>query len=51
MGRVDLAWQLFNESFTVLAADAEMLLFPLLSGVSALLVGTGFLIPLYRDGV
>jgi hypothetical protein len=51
VGRVDLAWQLFKESFAVLAADTEMLLFPVLSGVSALLLGASFFIPLYQDGV
>ena len=51
MGKLDRAWQLFNESFTVLNADVEILLFPLMSGVSAILVGIGFFFPLYRGGV
>jgi len=51
VGRIDLAWQLFKESFAVLAADAEMLVFPLLSGISAVLLGASFFIPLYRGGV
>jgi hypothetical protein len=28
MGKLDRAWQLFNESFNVLNADIEILLFP-----------------------
>lgn len=35
----------------MLAADEEMLLFPLLSGLSALLLGISFFIPLYQGGV
>jgi Family of unknown function (DUF6159) len=50
MDRLGGAWQLFKESFTVLAADEEMLVFPVLSGASALLLAASFLIPLYRDG-
>ena len=35
MGKLDRAWQLFNESLTVLNADIEILLFPVMSGISA----------------
>jgi len=50
MGRISRAWQLFQESFAVLAADEEILIFPVLSGISALLLAATFFIPLYRDG-
>lgn len=51
MGRVEAAWRLFKESFAVLAADEELLVFPVLSGISALALGASFFLPLYRDGV
>lgn len=50
MGRFSRTWQLFKESFAVLAGDAEILVFPVCSGISLLLLGATFLIPLYRDG-
>lgn len=50
MGRFDSTWQLFKESFTVLAGDSEILVFPVCSGISLLLLGATFCIPLYRDG-
>jgi hypothetical protein len=50
MGRFSGAWHLYKESFAVLAADTEILVFPVISGISALLLGASFFIPLYRDG-
>jgi hypothetical protein len=50
MGKLDRAWQLFNQSFTVLNADMEILLFPVMSGISAVRVGISFFFPLYRGG-
>jgi hypothetical protein len=50
MGRVSRTWQLFKESFAVLAGDSEILVFPICSGISLLLLGASFFIPLYRDG-
>ncbi len=50
MGRFERTWQLFKESFAVLAGDAEILVFPICSGISLLLLGASFFIPLYRDG-
>jgi len=50
MDRVSRAWQLFKESFAVLAGDTEILVFPICSGISLLLLGASFFIPLYRDG-
>ncbi len=50
MTRFSRGWQLFKESFAVLAGDAEILVFPVCSGISLLLLGASFFIPLYRDG-
>ena len=50
MGRLGRTWQLFKESFAVLAGDSEILVFPICSGISLLLLGASFFIPLYRDG-
>jgi Family of unknown function (DUF6159) len=50
MGKFGRAWQLFNESLAVLGDDAEILLFPVMSGISAVLVGISFFIPLYKGG-
>ena len=50
MGRFGRTWKLFQESFAVLAGDSEILVFPVVSGVSLLLLGASFFIPLYHDG-
>ncbi len=50
MGRFSRTWQLFKESFAVLAADSKILVFPVCSGISLVLLGASFFIPLYRDG-
>jgi hypothetical protein len=50
MGRVSRAWQLFKESFALLAEDPKILVFPICSGISLLLLGASFFVPLYRDG-
>jgi hypothetical protein len=50
MDRLSRTWQLFKESFAVLAGDSEILIFPVCSGISLLLLGASFFIPLYRDG-
>jgi uncharacterized protein DUF6159 len=50
MGRLSRTWLLFKESFAVLAADSKILVFPVCSGISLVLLGASFFIPLYRDG-
>jgi hypothetical protein len=50
LGKLDRTWQLFCESYTVLSKDVEILVFPLLSGVSAILLAIGFFLPLYDAG-
>jgi len=51
MGNLDRAWRLVSVSLIILNADTEILLFPVMSGISAVLVGVGFFVPLYRGGV
>jgi hypothetical protein len=46
--RVTTGWELTKQSFRVLAADKELLLFPLMSGVACLLVLISFAVPLYN---
>ncbi len=50
MDRFGRTWQLFQESYAVLTADVEILLFPVMSGVSLLLVAASFFFPLYVSG-
>jgi hypothetical protein len=50
VGRIESTWQLFKESFNVLAADVGLLVFPVLSGISALLLCASFFLPLYQSG-
>ncbi|MFN7993119.1 MAG: DUF6159 family protein [Bryobacteraceae bacterium] len=51
MSKLDRTWLLFKESFAVLAADGEILLFPVLSGISILLLSIGFFVPMYENGM
>lgn len=50
MGTLDRTWRLYKESFNVLSADVEILLFPVMSAVAAIAVAASFFIPLYRIG-
>ncbi|MGA3095162.1 MAG: DUF6159 family protein [Bryobacteraceae bacterium] len=50
MGALERTWRLYAESFSVLSEDGEILLFPVLSGVCAILLAVGFFVPLWRDG-
>jgi hypothetical protein len=50
MGRLSRTWLLFKESFALLAEDPRILVFPVCSGISLVLLGASFFIPLYRDG-
>jgi hypothetical protein len=47
MGRT---WQLLKQSFAVISADVEVLLFPVMSAVSAILVAATFFVPMYKIG-
>jgi len=50
MGALGRTWHLYKESFAVLSDDGEILLFPVLSGVCAVLLAVAFFVPLYRGG-
>jgi hypothetical protein len=50
VGTMDRTWRLYKESFNVLSADIEILLFPVMSAVAAIAVAASFFIPLYRFG-
>jgi hypothetical protein len=50
MGVLARTWRLYSESFAVLSQDGEILVFPVLSGICAILLAAGFFVPLYRDG-
>lgn len=43
-------WELFKQSLTVLSEEPSLVLFPVLSAFSAVLLMAGFFIPLYRLG-
>ena len=51
MGTLGKTWSLYRQSFDVLCADVEIVLFPVMSAISAILVAAGFFFPLYRSGV
>jgi hypothetical protein len=50
VGTLDRTWRLYKESFKVLSADVEILLFPVMSAMAAIVVAASFFIPLYRVG-
>jgi len=50
MGTLGRTWELFKQSVAVLNADVEILLFPVMSAVSAVLLAAGFMVPLYQTG-
>ena len=50
MGTLGRTWELSKQSFAVLRADKEILLFPVMSAVAAILVSVTFVIPLWFAG-
>lgn len=50
MGTLGRTWQLYQQSFRVLSADTEILLFPVLSAVASMLVAASVFVPLFRAG-
>lgn len=50
MGTLSRTWERTKQSFAVLRADKEILLFPILSAAAAILVGATFLLPLHQTG-
>ena len=51
MGIVGRTWDLYKRSFDVLCADVEIVIFPVLSALSAILLAAGFFFPIYRSGM
>jgi hypothetical protein len=51
MGTLERTWSLYKQSFNILSADAEIVLFPVMSAVSAILLAAGFFYPLFRSGL
>ena len=50
MDALERTWHLYKESFAVLSEDGEILIFPVLSGICAVLLAAGFFVPLFLDG-
>ena len=50
MNTLSRTWQLFKQSFTVLSEEPSLVVFPMLTAGSALLLMAGFFVPLYRLG-
>jgi hypothetical protein len=50
VGTLSRTWELTKQSFAVLSADTEILLFPVMSTIAAILAGASFLVPLYQSG-
>ena len=51
MGTLGRTWELYKQSFRVLTADSEILVFPVLSTVGTLMLAAGFFVPLHRAGL
>jgi hypothetical protein len=50
MGTWERTWSLYRQSFDVLCADVELILFPVMSALSAILLAAGFFFPLSING-
>jgi hypothetical protein len=50
VGSLPRAWQLFRQSFIVLSQEEGILIFPVLSAISALMLGGAFFVPLFQIG-
>jgi uncharacterized protein DUF6159 len=50
MGTLGRTWELYKQSFAVLNADVEIVLFPVMSAISVVLLAASFLIPFYQSG-
>jgi len=51
MGTLGRTWILYKQSFNVLSADAEIVFFPVMSAISAVVLAAGFFFPLFRSGI
>jgi len=50
VGTLGRTWELYKQSFSVLGADVEILVFPVISAIAAILLAAGFFVPLFMDG-
>jgi hypothetical protein len=50
MNRFSRSWMLIKASFSVLAADKELLVFPIVSAIACLIVSMTFAVPLFLSG-
>jgi len=51
MGTLERTWSLYKQSFNILSADAEIVFFPVMSAISAILLAAGYFYPLFRSGL
>lgn len=51
MNTLSRSWDMIGESFAVLRKDKQLVLFPILSGLSTLAVAAMYFLPLFRMGV
>jgi hypothetical protein len=51
MDTIGNTWKLYKQSFNFLNADVEIVLFPVMSGISTILLAAGFFFPLFRSGL
>jgi hypothetical protein len=51
MGTLSRTWTLYKQSFSILSADVEIVLFPVMSAISTILVAFGFFYPVFRSGI
>ena len=51
MGTFSRSWDLIWESFDVIRKDKKLIVFPILSGISVLLVAAAYFIPLFQLGL
>lgn len=51
VGTLGRTWELYKQSFAILSSEAEIVLFPVMSAISVLLVAAGFFFSLLRSGI
>jgi hypothetical protein len=51
MQRIRNSWELVKASFSVLSADKELLIYPILSSIGLVLVSIGFIVPTFLAGL
>jgi hypothetical protein len=51
MGTLERTWSLHKQNFNILSADAEIVFFPAMLSISAILLAAGFFYPLFRSGL